>query len=356
MDNTEFKDKWNLAQYSDQEIDQACGHFKDLFGLTARNAPSTTGAEFLRILSLQRGAAARLVNPGNLGTFAQHGPRAVIWIRPIELHEMNYDGLYAYDKRGSYLNATDCYLGYGPHFKRSFEAKYTGQDFLNDRKNSAGVWKIQFDELPQSPFHRTVYSMLAGRNWFYTPMVTALAQLDFSFRILEGREFDQAGKLMNAWKIRINEALEIENKTRPAIRSMIKAMYTQTIGLFGSDLIKDKENDRSWYRPDWRGQIVDTATARMLFNVQKVNSLYPILPAAVYDDCLYYLANDGRPIHEVFTRHDQRLASMFRYKGAYDITSDAARNLFREKPAIFARDIKKYRKSVGSDWLLEGGE
>lgn len=346
MNNTEFKDKWNLAKYSDEEIDQACEHFKNLFGMTPRNAPSTTGAEFLRILSLQRGAAAKLVNPGNLGTFAQHGPRAVIWIRPIEPQEMNYDGLYAYDKRGSYLNATDCYLGYGPHFKRSFETKYTGQDFLNDRKNGAGVWKIQFDELPHSPFHRTVHSMLAGRNWFYSPMVTALAQLDFSFRILEGREFDQAGKLMNGWKIRLNESIEVA--PRPAFKAMVKAVYTQTIGLFGSDLIKDKENERSWYRPDWRGQIVDTATARMLFNIQKVSYLYPALPAAVYDDCLYYLGNDGRPLYDVFTRMDNRLASMFRFKGWYDISSDEARGLFREKPAIFAREIKKF--------AIEGGE
>lgn len=343
---SERYEEWGLSGFTEDERNQAIREYAALFGLNPTNAPSTTGLAMIRLRASKIGKLSVIRNPGNLEkVFGKHQPPGILWMRKPGEGEDSIDRLYSWDKRASYLHACDIQLGVGACTKYELARGWRGGEF-NARghyRNMAGVWKVSFDEWNESEessgLIKTVYRMVGNRQWFYTPMVVALTELGVRIRVSEGYAFPESSKLLTHWRGQFLQSLE---GASPALRRMIKSTYTQAIGLLGSSQQKDKTSETSLYRPDWRGQIVDCASARMLHNMAKLNKLYPGLPLSLYDDCFYYLLEDHRPLSEMF-RFDEGLRRMFRLKAVYEVSSVEARALLHcKKPAVFARDIKRY--------------
>lgn len=339
------QDRWNawgLAEgFTELEIEQACHLFEGHFKVEAKWNPSGTGVRLIRSMHARKGTLDKIEPPSSLYPFTQdgRGSMPIYWIDRAGA-ATPYDYIQAYDKRASYLLASDANLGVGEWKEMQGEdwnLFATSEDWKKGRYKIAGIWRLVFQD-SDMPWVRQFAN---GREWFYTPMVEALAALGASFVVTEGYYFPRSLRLLKSWRELVEEGLSLsEDAHLPALRKMIKAMYTQTFGLLGSD----KFVGDSLYRPDWRGQIVDQAAARMLFNMKTIKDRLLAPVVAVYDDCLYLPWADTETIPYVF---DPRLgdkaplAKHYRFKGSYAL-NDKSRSLFALAPSRFAMHIKEW--------------
>jgi hypothetical protein len=98
----------------------------------------------------------------------------------------------------------------------------------------------------------------------------------------------------------------------------MKKIARASIGLLGSDKVPRRE--RLWARPDWWSTIVETAKARMFYNIDHYGREYNIWPHMVFVDCLYYVSNSPLPDKRMLER-SQELGG-YKHKGAIPITED----------------------------------
>jgi len=319
--------------------------------------PSGTGLRAIRGYAAKIGRLADLTPPQDSTPFEEHGARAILWTRPILPPEEGMPYLHGYDKRASYLHASDIVLGVGDWEHIAMEDALESYTFKD-----AGVWRLEFhgghSDKDIALSRCSVYEAHAKgkmisrflEGWFYSPMVRALKTLGYNFHVKEGYFFPEGKAILKHWREKMLEGLAIshavEMNGNPFLRRMIKATYTRAIGLMGSQTFSHD----TLYRPDWRSMIIDEASARILFNVDKIGRLsletgQPLAePLAVYDDCLYYpsFSPDPYAATPILTAGGN-LSAKFVYKGSYDLTAPGCRELFGAAPSKFIRSIEKFR-------------
>ncbi len=337
--------QWGLEGFSESEVNSACLHFESYFGVEARWNPAGTGCRLIRSIHARKGTLHKIEPPQSVAPFSADGRGAlpIYWIDRDPASHAPYTHVQAYDKRASYLLAADTMLGVGSWEElqgESWEHYRTSQDWREGRYKIAGIWRLVFND-SDFPWVR---QFVGARVWFYTPMVEALAALGAEFVVTEGYFYPQSSPVLKKWRELVSKTLDAsEYYNLPALRKMIKAMYTQTFGLLGSD----KFVNDSLYRPDWRGQIIDQSAARLLFNLATLREKLKSPVLAIYDDCLYIGSNLPLQHYTIFDpKFDglmggAQLAKHFRLKGAYEL-NDESRKYFSLAPAKFAMHIKQW--------------
>lgn len=330
-------EQWGLSDLSDAEIESAASEYQRAFYVDPReSAPSIAGHRILRGTLAKVGREAWLEQPNERYRFADIQPRALLWTRPLLRSEDDCRRIVAIDKRASYLHACDARLGlYGARKLTAKECKGISSANWLELKRGAGAWKLRITGASEATF---LPLTLMGRpsSWYYSSIVRGLCQLGYEFAVDEAFEFSESREVMSGFR---DKLLPIVKGEQSILRTMVKRTYVQGIGLLGSRKYGES-GTAALYRPDWRGEIVDQAAARMLHNTVKVERLTGRIPCAIYDDALYYPVSDvGSFLTAVMA--DKNLCSMFAFKGEYQITAESA-SLLCQTPAIFARDIKQW--------------
>lgn len=335
--------EWGLDSHSDDDCLSAINAYQGLFGVDVIYNPSGTGLRALRADYARNGRSERLAPPKKtLEPFKTHGPQALTWIRPLADDEKGRRWLAAFDKSASYLRASDVYCGVGDYdWCRTVDCASLDVRWASQQP---GVWRLGG---PPVQFHGLEIQL--ENRWFYTPMLKWLAATTDLFYVLEGYYFSERAQIFRRWR---EKMLPIADGDKCALRSMCKATYTRSFGLLCSEFLA-KQNDQL-YRPDWRGQVIEEAAARMLWNIEKVYQALKLSPVAIYDDCLFYAIDDMRLAGLMVGASG--FLPQFKVKGVYDLSAALDAGLFNDTIQTFITREWSDSDARGIEYFRVGGD
>ena len=197
------------------------------------------------------------------------------WKRPI-IEKGMY--LHAYDKNSMYLSAASgAGLGIGD------PTYYYG--YCTPDLNLAGLWRVDasphftFDNSLTKPLVRSAkmlpWPLAEGQEWVTTPILKCLGEMGARVTVIEGWQWPLTRRALGGtpkhsgwaemiWALRAKYKADTSDVGRVKYNSM-KRIATASIGLLGSD--KNPALDKAWARPDWWSTIIETAKARILYNI-----------------------------------------------------------------------------------------
>lgn len=225
--------------------------------------------------------------------------------------------LHAYDKNSMYLSAASgAGLGIGdPQY-------YCAENMKEPDLRLAGLWRVEVE--PQSaqsydprayPLRRFAHhlpSPLArGQEWCTTPVLKCLVEMGLHVKIYEGYEWGLTRRALGKWaeflwKMRAHYA-EDKSPAGQLCYFSLKRIATASVGLLASEKVPLKE--KLWARPDWWSTVIETAKARVLYNIDHYGKEWRIWPVMIFVDCLYYVSDSPEP--------DKRLLARAKELGGY---------------------------------------
>lgn len=211
----------------------------------------------------------------------------VIW-QQGDLKQVLYKGwfLHKLDKNSAYLRScVEEKMGVGNPRLMSGDAY---------RDNFPGIWYCRVDGYMNARLpHPSWYPYGQESHWFATPMVKCLRKMGYTVHILRGYSYEECEPTLKKWAqylwdIRSSFRNDTDKWKHPVARQKaalaIKDIYTSTLGLINSDIVKG-----TWkFRPDWHSQILAGVRATMFYNMTKFaeSGYYPVI---VYMDALFYI-------------------------------------------------------------------
>lgn len=218
--------------------------------------------------------------------------------------------LHAYDKNSMYLSAASgANLGIGD------PTYYAGANMKTPDLRLAGVWHIEAERSDKQPvsipfplrkFAKNLPWPLAnGQEWCTTPILKCLIEMGCHVQVFEGYEWQTSRRVLAKWSdavwgLRMSYKYDKSEVGQLCYHSM-KRIATATVGLLASD----KTRDRQWYRPDWWSTIIETAKARMIYNIDHYIKEYGIVPCMVHTDALYYVSDSPDPDKRLLQRQNE---------------------------------------------------
>lgn len=255
--------------------------------------------------------------------------RDIAWKAPMYKNPHTPHWLHAYDKNSQYLSAaSNATLGIG-------DPVYYGGAYLKppDLK-LAGLWHISIEEpMPGAYYHESVQPLRHNRQnfpelladnqeWVTTPILKCLVEMGYLVTIHEGYEWKLSRRALAKWSEIVWGLTFIykqdESPSGQVCYQSMKKIARASIGLLGSDKVPRRE--RLWARPDWWSTIVETAKARMIYNIDANGQNYGLWPSMVFVDCLYYVSDSPLPDKRLLARSTE--LGGYKHKGCIPITEE----------------------------------
>lgn len=233
------------------------------------------------------------------------------WSRNPSADERKLKYIHAYDRGGSYLAGVGSLeVGIGRPVHRTSNLTFDPKAY--------GYWKIVVPPsdnlLMPSPFVPDGQKQPEDPIWVTTQRLALAYELGGECEILEAYLWPASRRgVMQKWYERMRDALAtlraMENEDRlqhprdeadiidltnvQAVLAAVKAVYTQSIGMMGSDLHME---GRQGFAPDRRHHIMARANANIARKIAKIAEATGRYPVAVNADTICYLSDDPDPV------------------------------------------------------------
>ena len=216
------------------------------------------------------------------------------WSRKPTSPEADLTYIHAYDRGGSYaagIAGLELPIGEPVHHPEgstiSFDKKTPG--YWRIVVPEAGDWRMPHPlnprgRLPEQPI------------WITTPGLEFALEQEYAPTILEAYTWPDHGRVLDPWYDRVRDArtvLDTEDPDAQAARNQLKALYTFTIGMLGSET---HMKGRREYAPHRRHHIIAKARTNILRRIAQIGHDADVWPVAVSKDTILYVSNEADPI------------------------------------------------------------
>jgi hypothetical protein len=214
------------------------------------------------------------------------------WSRAPGQAERELRYVHAYDRGGSYaagIAGLELGMGDPVHHPEgmAFDKKLPG--YWRFEVPDDGDWRMPHPLNPRG-------SLPAGPVWATTPSVQLAYELGYEVPILEAWVWPEHGRILDPWYERIRDArtaLDVDDVDAQTARDLLKAVYTRSIGMMGSE---SWMRGRRGYAPDRRHHIVAKARANILRRIRQIGRDTDRWPVAVTADTVVYASDEADPI------------------------------------------------------------
>ncbi len=216
------------------------------------------------------------------------------WSRKPTAEEAELTYIHAYDRGGSYaagIAGLELPIGEPIHHPESSEIAFD--------KKTPGYWRIVVPEAgdwrmphPLNPRGRLPEQPI----WLTTPGLEFALEQEYNPEILEAYTWPEHARVLDPWYDRVRDArtaLDTEDPDAQAARNQLKALYTFTIGMLGSET---HMKGRREYAPHRRHHIIAKARTNILRRVTQIGRDFDVWPVAVSKDTILYVSNEADPI------------------------------------------------------------
>lgn len=263
-------------------------------GLPFKHSASSTGLNVLKA-SLSAASRADVVAPSKLIEPSEfHGTEADFnWTRKPTQNEAEQRFVHAYDRSGSYLAAlAGLQLGTGRP-----EHIENGGTYV---KGAQAYYRVTVPEAPTwgapHPFGRYAHTRIGKTSWIAAPTFELAQQLEMDLEIHEAYIWHESKRYFDKWYQTLRDArtsLDTADPDDQAARDVVKAIYTRTIGMFGSE---EYLKGRDMFAPERRHAIIAKARANIYRKVQQIGQQTGIWPLAMQTDTIIYASDIEDPI------------------------------------------------------------
>jgi hypothetical protein len=302
--------------------------------------PGSTGRELMKWCVLKD---LQLTPQIDLAQLPAKFGRDFAWKRPIwsveEWGKARPYYLHAYDKNSMYLSAASgAALGIGD------PTYYAGPTMKAPDLRLAGLWRVEatpgtYREIERETHEPTrdmwdskyplckfasmlPWPLAENQEWCTTPILKCLIEMWCHVKVFEGYEWPLSRRALAKW----SDALWGLRMTYKGLDDPVgqlcyfstKRIATATVGLLASDSTPAKE--KQWYRPDWWSTIIETAKARMIYNIDHYLKEFGASPCMAFVDCLYYVSDSPDPDPRLLTRSND--LGGYKHKLSLPIDSD----------------------------------
>lgn len=265
--------------------------FAHTVGIPWRVSPSATGTDLMESLRWRdrdhlftRRAADEVPAPAR----ARAMEPDFNWTRRPSPDEAKMPYVHLYDRGGSYLaGAASLELPTGTPTHHP--------EGTNFDPATVGYWLIETPTEAIDWRHPSPLFALGQRRtqWVTTPSLVLAHELDIMPAVLEAWTWDEHGRFLDPWYARIRDArtaLDTDDVDHQAARTLLKELYTRTIGMLGSEEHQQDHDGsfRKFYRPEWRHFIIAKARANLLRQVLTIGRATDTWPLAVRADAILY--------------------------------------------------------------------
>jgi hypothetical protein len=320
---------WEWEEEDPLTILQAIQTIQRNLAVTLDSHPGSTGRELMKWWVQKDLQLAPKIDLAQLP--AKCG-RDLAWKRPIWSMEEWGKGrpyyLHAYDKNGQRLSAAGgATLGIG-------DPQYYNQENMKPPDlRLAGLWRIQATlarkerigdmAYPLSKFSWSLpWPVADDQEWVTTPLLKCLIEKGCHVQVFEGYEWPVSRQALAKWSAALWASVVTYRADESAVGQLclysMKRVYTSAIGLLGSERTPDSH--MQWFRPDWWSTIIETAKARMLYNIHKFAEETGAFPCLVHVDALYYVSDSADPDPRFLTRSTE--LGGYKHKCSIPVDSD----------------------------------
>jgi len=319
---------WEWEEESPLTILLALQRMHHDFGFPVGSHPGAVGRDLMKWFVLKD---LQLTPHIDLAQLPAKCGRDFAWKKPIETTAKELNGglwLHCYDKNSMYVSAaSNCALGIGDPVYFGPEHTMKEPDIRN-----AGLWRVEVDPIsrvvkgipgPLETYrYKLPFPLPQNQEWCTSPVLKCLIEMGWHVQVFEGYEWPLSRRALGKWA----EALwghrmtykELDTEEGQLCYFSMKRIATASIGLLASDTTPLKE--KMWYRPDWWSTIIETAKARMLYNIDHYGKDYGMWPVMVYTDALYYVSDSPMPDKRLLQRENE--LGGYKYKSGIPVNQD----------------------------------
>jgi hypothetical protein len=319
---------WEWTESDPLTLLQAIQAMEKDFAIPIDSHPGSVGRELMKWSVVKD---SQIIPAIDLQKLPCKCARDFAWKRPIEEKGA---WLHAYDKNSMYLSAASgAGLGIGnPTY-------YAGTNMKTPDMKLAGLWHIRdcvhipgADKVlaPLYAMHTFApWPLAEGQEWCTTPILKILCEMGYHVTLSEGYEWpitrralggapNRPGWAETLWSWRAKYKADTSEAGAVKYASM-KRIATASIGLLGhyNPTAPAPMRDRAFPRPDWWSTIIETAKARMLYNIDAFARDGFGWPCMVFVDCLYYVSDSPEPDQRFLQRQNE--LGGYKHKGVVPI-------------------------------------
>ncbi|GIG29241.1 hypothetical protein Cma02nite_18410 [Cellulomonas marina] len=215
------------------------------------------------------------------------------WARPPMAEEAQLTYVHAYDRGGAHLAGVaglELPVGEPTEFPegRPFDPRLPGYWFV-EIPASSNDWR----------FPHPLFKGMRSRefDWVTTPTLTLANELGYDLEVRQAWVWEQHARVLDPWYKRITAArTATDDESDPdlaAVRTMLKELYTRSIGMMGS---RTHAEGTTTFYPERRHHIVAKARANLLRRIVQIGQDSGVWPLAVKTDTVVYASAEPDPI------------------------------------------------------------
>jgi len=218
----------------------------------------------------------------------------ILWSRVPYADEQAARYLHVYDRGGSYAaGLAGLEVGIG-------EAEHHPDGVVFD-KRIPGYYRVRLVDQGDVRMPHPLYVTGSGRRedntaWVSAPTVELAGGFDYPIEVCEAYTWPEHARVFTSWYEKLRDArtaLDTDNVDEQVARDMVKAVYSQTIGMMGSH---ELWGGRKGYAPERRHAIVARARANLLRRVHQIGTSSRRWPVAINRDSIGYVSDDPDPV------------------------------------------------------------
>lgn len=274
-------------------IARRLARFADTMRVPWHVSPSATGLDLMEHLQYRRREELftrrdpdQIVQPARVRALEAE----INWSRPPTKDELALPYVHVYDRGGSHLagvSSLELPIGDPEHHDGPLEFDPSRPGYWRIRVPDSNDWRIPH---PLAVTHRQREFL-----WVTTPTLDLASFLDYEPEILEAYTWPAHGRILDPWYTRIRDArtsLDTDDPDDQTSRTLIKELYTRTIGMLGSD---EHQGGGRFYAPERRHHIIAKARSNLLRQVVKIGRENGIWPLAIRNDAILYASSEPDP-------------------------------------------------------------
>ena len=267
------------------------GLFSQVLGTGYHLSQHATGLDLMRRLRVKASSEFVVHTPPRPALAL--GDPDLNWSRPPMADEAQLTYVHAYDRGGAHLAGVaglELPVGEPTEFPegRKFDPRLPGYWYVEIPATS-NDWR----------FPHPLFKGLRTRelDWVTTPTLALANELGYELEVRQAWVWEQHARVLDPWYKRISAArTATDDETDPdlaAVRTMLKELYTRTIGMMGS---RTHAEGTDTFYPERRHHIVAKARANLLRRIVQIGQDTGTWPLAVKTDTIVYASDEPDPI------------------------------------------------------------
>ena len=271
-------------------IARRLGLFSQVLGTGYHLSQHATGLDLMRSLRQKRSTEFVVHNPP--APALSIGDPDLNWARRPVGDESSATYVHAYDRGGAHLAGVA-----GLELPVGDTVEHPNGTAFDPRL--PGYWYVELPDAADWRYPHPLFKGLRPRqfDWVTTPTLALAAELGYELEIHRAWVWEQHARVLDPWYKRVSEARtatdDESNADLAVVRTMLKELYTRTIGMMGSRT----HAEGTWtFYPERRHHIVAKARANLLRRVVQIGQSNGVWPLAVKTDTVLYASNEADPI------------------------------------------------------------